>query len=89
MHAPSHFTGRPISRHYSVDVTDPMVSFVKSRRAIAGTLNKLQIPDVTHGGGGHCFNGTATPAAMCCMHTKEEEQVYLDFLQMHLTKFRL
>ena len=30
-----------------VDVKDPTVSFAKSRRAIAGTLNKLQFPALT------------------------------------------
>ena len=30
-----------------LDVKDPTVSFVKSRRAIAGTMAKLQIPALT------------------------------------------
>ena len=44
-----------------VDVKDPTVSFMKSRRAIAGTMNKLQIPELTYRG--HCSNGPATPEA--------------------------
>ena len=31
-----------------VDVRDPMVSFMKSKQAITGTLNKLQIPAGTY-----------------------------------------
>ena len=30
-----------------MDVKDPTVSFVKKRRVIAGTVNKLQIPAPT------------------------------------------
>ena len=33
---------RPVCQHLLVDVKDPMVSFVKSRPAIAGTINKFQ-----------------------------------------------
>ena len=36
--------GCPICQHSLVDVKDPMVSFVKSRWAIVGTMNNLQIP---------------------------------------------
>ena len=44
-----------------VDVKDLTMSFVKSRRGIAGTLNKLQILALTNSG--HCISGTATPSA--------------------------
>ena len=40
---------------------DPMVSFTKSRRAIARTLNKFKIPALTSRG--HCISGTAMPSA--------------------------
>ena len=42
----------PMLRHQLVDVKDPMMFFAKSRRAIAGTMNQLEISAVTYRG--HC-----------------------------------
>ena len=39
--------GRPMCLQSLVDVKNPMVSFVKSRRAIAGTMAKFQILPLT------------------------------------------
>ena len=44
------------------DVEHVTVFFAKSRCAIAGTLNKFQIPAQTYRG--HCISGTATLPAM-------------------------
>ena len=39
--------GNPVCQHLLVDIKDPMVSFMKSRPAIAGTMNEIQIPALT------------------------------------------
>ena len=44
-----------------VAVKDPILSFVKSRRAITGTLAKFQLPALTYRG--HCISSTAMPSA--------------------------
>ena len=45
--------GHAISRHELVNVKDtPTVSFAKRMRAIAGTINKLQIPAINTPGKG-------------------------------------
>ena len=71
-----------------VDVKDPAVSFAKSVRAIAGTLNKLQIPALT-------FRGTASTAQLrhqpmmlprnLVLHAKEKEDGFFHnpFLDYH------
>ena len=43
-----HYTGCPVCQRHLVDVKDNMVSFAKTRRAIIGTLIKLQIPALTY-----------------------------------------
>ena len=43
-------TGCPACQHLFVDVKDPTVSFLISRRYIASTLNKFQIPALTYMG---------------------------------------
>ena len=54
-----------------MDVNNPTVSFVKRRRAIAGTMNKFKIPTIT--------SGTAVPSANVAtpqpvLRTNEEEE---------------
>ena len=53
--------GHPICRNLLVDAKDVIVSFTKSREAITGTINKLQIPALTYKG--HCISSTAMPSA--------------------------
>jgi len=60
-----------------VDVKDLTVSFVKRGRAIACTLNNLEIPPLTYRG--HCIGGTAAPRTndythSHVLHWKEEEK---------------
>ena len=60
-----------------MDVKAPMVSFTKSRRAIAGTVDKLQIPALIYRG--HSINSTAAlpavklPTAMCCKYLLDDD----------------
>jgi len=57
-----------------MDVKDPTLSMVKSRRIIASILNKLQIPAITSRG--HCISSTAVPSAndarSLVLHINEE-----------------
>ena len=53
----SQRTRLPVLREL-VEVKDITVPFMKSRRAIAGVLNKITNPDWTYRG--HCISGTAT-----------------------------
>ena len=41
---------RPVCQHSLGYVKDPLVSFAKSRRAIAGTMNKIKIISLTSRG---------------------------------------
>ena len=59
-----------------MDVKDPMVSFVKSRRAVASTMAKFQISALTTKG--HYTSGAAMPSvndatAQPCAAYKEED----------------
>ena len=54
--------GRPVCQYSLVDVKDPMVSFMKSRRAISGTMNKFKISVLTYRG--HCISGTVVLPGM-------------------------
>ena len=60
-----------------MDVKDPTVFFMKSRRAIAGTMAKLQMTALTNRW--HCISGTDMPSVnyathSLVLHTKEEEE---------------
>ena len=48
-------TGCPVYYNELLHVKYPMVCFAKSRRAIADTMQKLQIPALTYMG--HCISG--------------------------------
>ena len=63
-----------------VDMKNPMVSFVKSRQAIAGTVNKLQIPAISSSG--HCISGTAMSSVndTTLQHCPAYEQTRIPFL---------
>ena len=53
--------GLPVCQNLLVDIKDPMVSFVKIRHVIAGTLSKFQIPARTSRE--HHISSTAIPSA--------------------------
>ena len=59
-----------------LEITDPTMSFTKSKQAVAGTLAKFKIAALTNFE--HCIRGTAAPPAnddthSYIMHTKEVE----------------
>ena len=64
---------RVVCRHSLVNVKDRMVSFVKSRRAIAGIMAKLQILSQPPGGtASAASSANDVMTASCDLRTEEE-----------------
>ena len=63
-----------------------MVSIVKSRWAITGTMDKLKTPAITNRG--HCISGTATPSAndatlqLCAAHDRRRTKRSLNLVSL-------
>ena len=72
-------TSRQLASAGEVDVKYPTVSFVKRRRAIASTINKLQIPAMSYRRALHQRHNHPQPmlltVALCCIWKKKNKKL--------------